>query len=72
MLSNHFVRAAAIAALVYVLFQIISWGLGSFLRVIESFSRWYRYHGVPWAEETAIAFGLLYLFFVAVTSSKSN
>jgi len=72
MLRNHFVRAAAIAALVYFLFQLISVGIGTFLMILESFSRWYRLRGVPLAEETAITVGLLYLFFVAVTSSKSN
>jgi hypothetical protein len=72
MLNNHFIRAAAIAALVYFLFQLVSWGIGAFLRILETFSRWYRFHGVPWAEETAIVVGLLYLFFVAVSSSKSS
>ena len=66
MLKNKFVQAAAVAALVYMLFQIVTWGLGSFLRVVETFARWYRFNGAPWAEETAIAVGLLYLFVAAV------
>ena len=72
LLQNRFVQSLGVAALVYLIFQALAWGMEAILRILESFSRWYRYHGVPWAEETAIAIGVIYLIVSAVISSRQN
>ncbi len=68
--KNQFVQALGVAALVYLIFQALGWGVESILNILESFSRWYRYYGIKWAEEAAIAFGFLFLLISAVSSSK--
>ncbi len=50
--------------------QALGWGVESILNILESFSRWYRYYGIKWAEEASIVFGALFLFISAVSSSK--
>jgi hypothetical protein len=42
------------------------------LKILSSFSYWFRYTAVPYIDEAAIAFGVLYLLIVAVTSSKQS
>ncbi|CCQ52786.1 hypothetical protein [Crocosphaera watsonii] len=41
--KNQFVQALGVAALVYLIFQALGWGVESILNILESFSRWYRY-----------------------------
>lgn len=69
---NAFVQALGVAALVYLVFQGLGWGIEVVLRILESFSRWYRFFGVKWAEEAAIAFGLIFLLITAVINSKNT
>lgn len=71
-LKNKFVQSIGVAAIIYLLFQALAWGMEEILSVLESFSRWFRLYAVPKAEEAAIAFGLLYLIISAVTNSKSD
>ncbi len=70
LLKNQFVQALGVAALVYLIFQALGWGVESILNILESFARWYRYYGIKWAEEASIAFGGLFLLISAVSSSK--
>jgi hypothetical protein len=69
--NNRFVQALGVAALVYLTFQFLGWGTESILNILESFSRWYKFWGIKWAEEAAIAFSLLFLLISAVTSSRN-
>ena len=41
--KNQFVQALGVAALVYLIFQALGWGVESILNILESFSIWYRY-----------------------------
>ena len=41
--KNQFVQALGVAALVYLIFQALGWGVESIVNILESFSRWYRY-----------------------------
>lgn len=69
---NAFVQALGVAALVYLLFKGLGWGIEVVLHILESFSRWYRFYGVKWAEEAAIAFGLIFILVTAVINSRNN
>jgi hypothetical protein len=72
MFSNKFVQSLGVAAFVYLLLRLTGWGFDAFLRMLESFARWYRYSAVPWSEEIAIAAGLLFLLVSAFFSSRSS
>lgn len=69
---NAFVQALGVAALVYLGFQALDWGLDVILRILRSFDNWYRFYGSKWAEEIALTFGALYLLLAAVINSRSN
>ncbi len=70
LLKNQFIQALGVAAFVYLIFQALGWGVESILNILESFARWYRYYGIKWAEEAAIAFGGFFLLISAVSNSK--
>jgi len=70
--KNAFIQALGVAALIYIGFQLLDWGIEVILRILRSFDNWYRIYGSKWAEEVAIAFGVLYLLFAAVINSRSR
>jgi hypothetical protein len=70
LLNNRFVQSVGIAAIAYILFQALGWGLESVLRLIESFSRWYRFSAIVWIEEASIAIGVIWFILSAVISSR--
>ncbi len=72
LLKNQFVQALGVVALVYLILQAIGWGTEAILNILESFSRWYRFYGLKWSEEAALAFGLLFLLLSAVANSKNR
>ena len=69
---NNFIQALEVAALVYLLLLFFGWGLKSILLILETFSRWYRTYGMKYAEEAAIASGLIFLLIAAVVNSKND
>jgi len=72
MIKNRFVQSVGVAALFYLFFKLFAWGMEALVNVIHSFAIWFNYRAVPWAEETAIAIGILYLLLSAVLNSKSD
>lgn len=69
--TNRFIQALGIAALIYICFQALAWGLDSILHILNGFSRWYRFYAIKWAEEAAIAIGVFFLLIAATFNSKS-
>ncbi len=72
LLKNRFVQSVGVAAIVYILLQALGWGIESILRLIESFSRWYRFYAIHWIDEASIALGILWFLISAVFSSKDS
>jgi len=72
LLKNRFVQSVGVAAIAYILLQALGWGVESILRLIESFSRWYRFYAIAWIEEASIAFGVFWFVISAVSSSKDS
>jgi hypothetical protein len=72
LLKNKFVQAIGVAAIAYLLFQALAWAMEAILRIAETFSQWYRFTAVPWAEEAAIAIGVIYFIIAAVVNSRSD
>ena len=70
--KNKFVQAVGVAAVMYLLFMALSWSFSLILSILESFARWYRYTFIPYADETAIAIGVVYLIVSAVISSQHD
>lgn len=54
----------------YLMLVALNWGMVNILRIITSFSWWYRHSFIYWAEEVAIGFGVLYLVVVGVLASR--
>jgi len=71
-LRNSFLQAVGIAAFVYLVLQALGWGIEATLNMLESFARWYRFHGIKWAEEAALAIGAAYILIAALVSSRSD
>ena len=71
LLTNRFIQALGVAALIYLCFQALAWGLDAILHILEGFSRWYRFYAIRWAEEAAIAIGVFFLLIAATVNSKS-
>lgn len=69
--QNKFVQAAGVGAVVYLALRALGWAIEAILIMFETFSRWYRLQGLPWAEEAAIAIAIIYFIVIAVTNSKS-
>ncbi len=72
LLKNSFVQSVGVAAITYLLLLAIGWGIEAILRIIESFSQWYRYYAINWIEEAAIALGIIWFIISAVSSSKES
>jgi hypothetical protein len=70
--NNDFVKAAGLAAIAYVLFQLLAQALYAFARIAESFSHWVKWSFLPWSEEIAIGLGVAFLVVTAVTSSRRS
>ncbi len=67
---NVFIQAIGLAAIAYLILITLNWGMVNLLRLLESFGSWYRFRFIHWAEEVAIAIGILYLIVVGVLSSR--
>ena len=67
---NAFIQAIGIAAVVYLIFLGLNWGIMGLLRMVSSFGQWYRYSFMYWAEEVALGLGIAYLVVVGVLSSR--
>lgn len=70
--SNRFVQSLGIAALTYVLLQLLAVSLNSIARIVESFCYWYRVVAMPHSLILAGAIGICYLFLSAVLNSRSS
>jgi hypothetical protein len=72
LLKNSFIQSVGVAAIAYILLLALGWGIEAILRLIESFSRWYRFYAINWIEEAAIALGIIWFLISAVSSSKDS
>lgn len=72
MLTNPFIRAIGLTAVVYLIFRALSWALFAFANIIQSFAYWTKWHFVPWSEEIAVSLGIAFLIFTAVTTSRDR
>ncbi|NJL02513.1 MAG: hypothetical protein HC910_18880 [Spirulinaceae cyanobacterium SM2_1_0] len=70
--DNVFVQSLGVGAAVYLILKALGWGIEAILRILEGFSRWYRFSAIGWAEEAAIAIGVVYLLVAAIASSRSS
>jgi hypothetical protein len=69
--NNRFVQAVGVAAIVGIAFWAISWGLGAFSRILQTVVYFIRFVLLPYSWQIALAVGVLYLLFAAVTSSRN-
>lgn len=72
LLNNVFVQSLGVGAAVYLILKALGWSIEAILRILESFSRWYRFSAIGWAEEAAIAAGIIYLMVAGIMSSRSS
>lgn len=70
LLKNRFVQSVGVAAITYLTFQALAWGLEAILNILESFARWYRLQGIDLAEEVALAVGAIFFILSAIINSK--
>lgn len=68
--NNKFIQALGVGLFFYLVLKLLGSGLYSIVRILESFSRWYRYSAIPHAEEAAIAIAVLFLLISAVMSGQ--
>lgn len=68
---NAFIQAIGVAAIAYLLLITLNWGMVNMLRLLTSFSFWYRHSFIYWAEEVAIALGVAYLLIAGVLASRN-
>jgi hypothetical protein len=69
-MNNPFIQALGIAALCYITLQGLSIIARSLAMILQSFSFWVQAYLVPHSWQVAIAIGVLYLLYVAVTTSR--
>ena len=65
---NRFVQSVGVAAIIYLTFQGFAW----LTDAIAHFAIWFRVYALPWAEETALALGFIFLLVSAVLNSKNS
>lgn len=68
-MNSRLINALGIVALCYILLQLGTWILNSVLSITAGFGYWLRYTVTPHAWQIAIALGILYLLYTAITSS---
>jgi hypothetical protein len=71
-LRNLFVQALGVGTLAYISLMALDWIMIFFLGILETFSRWYRYHASPYAFQIAIGLAVLWVVWSAVFSSRQN
>jgi hypothetical protein len=69
--NNRFVQAVGVAAIVAMAFLAISWSLGALSRILQTVVYFVQFVLLPYSWQAALALGLLYLLFAAVTSSRN-
>ena len=72
LLRNLFVQALGVGALFYITLMALDWILTFLLRILETFSQWYRWHASPYAFQIAIGLAVLWVVWSAVFSSRQN
>lgn len=72
LLKNLFIQCLGVLAATYLTLLGLNWAIMFFLRILETFSRWYRYHAFPYAFQISLGLTLAYLVIVGVFSSKRN
>jgi len=61
-----------VAAIAYLGFMGISWAITYFSYIAMSFGSWLRYSFLPYSWEVALALGVLWFLYSAVTNSKNS
>jgi hypothetical protein len=69
--NNRFVQAVGIAAIAGMAFLAISWSLGALSRILQTVVYFVQSVLLPYSWQAALALGVLYLLFAAVTSSRN-
>ena len=72
LLRNRFVQSLGVGTFFFLLLKAGDWALILILRIVESFSRWYRYTASPHAFRVAIVVSIIYLLLSAAFSSRQN
>ena len=71
-MNNRFVQAVGVAAIAGIAFWAISWGLGALSRILQTAIFYVQFVLLPYSWQAALAVGVLYLLFAAVTSSRKQ
>ncbi|GCL45115.1 hypothetical protein NIES3787_07970 [Microcystis aeruginosa NIES-3787] len=72
LLKNRFVPSLGVGAFFYLLMLSLNWVVLFTLRILESFSSWYRYRSAPYSFQISIGVTLAYLLITAVLSSQRD
>ncbi|MCU0527453.1 MAG: hypothetical protein MUF72_21820 [Elainella sp. Prado103] len=67
-MNSRFINALGIVALCYILLQLFTWIMNSLFRITAGLGSWLRYTVAPHAWQIAIAAGVIYLLYTAVTT----
>jgi len=71
-MNNKFVQAVGVAAIAYLGFMGIAWAVRSVSYIFSGFGYWLRNDFLPYSWEIALALGVLWFLWSAVTNSKNN
>jgi len=72
LLQNLFVQSLGVGTLAYLTLLDIDWVIIFLLRILETFSQWYRWHASPYAFQIALGMTVLYIIWQGVFSSRRN
>jgi hypothetical protein len=72
MWNSPFIRALGLVSLGYLVFQAIAWALRSFFRMTQGLGYWVQTSLLHHGWQIAIAIGVLYLLYTAVTTSRNR
>jgi hypothetical protein len=72
LLRNLFVQSLGVGTLAYLTLLGIDWVIIFLLRILETFSQWYRWHASPYAFQVALGLAFLFFLWRAVFSSRQN
>jgi ABC-type multidrug transport system permease subunit len=72
LLKNRFVQSLGVGAFFYLLMLSVNWVMLFTLRILESFSGWYRYRAAPYSFQISLGVTLAYLLITAVISSRED
>jgi hypothetical protein len=71
-MNSRFINALGIVAACYILLQALFWITNSAFWITQSFGYWLRYILLPHTWQIAIAAGVIYLLYTALTSGRSR